>query len=117
MSNFQVGDKVTWSHVSRHGGTVSIKAREGTIASITGNVAKVKPFGKAKSTSIQLPKLRRLGEQTELSEFVEAHVAANRKNGWRRMRMPPKPKIPRGLRGIKWQKFLRKDFKHGSTKL
>ena len=78
MSKFNVGDEVSWSQVSRRGKEVSIRLREGVISSINDNVAKVKPPGKAKSVSVQLPNLRLAGEKSELSEFVETVFAANR---------------------------------------
>ena len=75
---FAVGDKVTWTHVS-WGSTVTMTLRDGTITALDGDVATVQPSSKGtRAVRINIAHLRKLGQKTEITEFVEATVRAAR---------------------------------------
>jgi len=74
---FKVGDLVSWTHVGK-GRIVSMQPRQGVIESIEGNNAVIRKSNKRTET-VALVKLRKPGQKSQLSEFVEAIVEANKK--------------------------------------
>lgn len=75
----KIGDKVSWTHVSGSGSTVSMKLREGTVTAIdVHGIATVKPSSKAKSVQVAISRLRTPRQKSQITEFIEAVKEANR---------------------------------------
>lgn len=73
----QIGDKATWTHRASRGRSVTLTTREGTIIDIRDGVATMRK--KKGQEVVAVARLRAVEEKSELSEFVEAIVEANRK--------------------------------------
>lgn len=72
-----VGDKATWTHVSGSGKTMTMSLREGVVESIDENgVATMKK--KKGRELVAVARLRAAGQKSQITEFVEAVVEANR---------------------------------------
>lgn len=71
-----VGDKVSWTHVSNRGRTMSMSLREGIVESVKGDRAIVKK--KRGRECILVSRLRVTGQKSQISEFVEAVIEATR---------------------------------------
>lgn len=67
----QVGDKVSWTHVSNNKRTLSMRLRKGAIVAISGDMAEVKTDS-GKCVIIETRRLRMDGEKSQISEFIEA---------------------------------------------
>ncbi len=70
----QIGDRVTWTHVSGGRNTIGLNQREGTVTAIDDKgIATVKPPSKyAKSVRVAVSRLRVPGQKTQITEFIEA---------------------------------------------
>lgn len=73
-----VGDKVSWTKVSKRGRSISMRHLKGEIVAIRGDTATVKYGGNHRKIEIDMDNLRLAGEKGQLTEFVEAMAAANR---------------------------------------
>jgi transcriptional regulator NrdR family protein len=72
------GDNISWTHVSRRGKSLSMSLRCGTVEAIEGDaVTVIRPTGRRET--IKLERLRRPGQKSQVTEFVEAVVEASRK--------------------------------------
>lgn len=77
-NTFAVGDKVTWTHVSSSGRTMSMTLREGTITALDGDVATIQPPSKKSSpVQIKIVRLRKPGQRSQITEFIEGVRAAH----------------------------------------
>ena len=80
----QVGDYVTWTHVGGGGLIIDMRLQEGTVTAINEQgIATVKPPVKppaktSKSVLVAVARLRLPGQKSQITEFVEAVVEANR---------------------------------------
>jgi hypothetical protein len=77
MSEIKVGDQVSWTHVGGGSKTITMSLREGMVESIAGAVATVKKKS-GRRERIMLVCLRTKGQKSQITEFVEAVVEANR---------------------------------------
>lgn len=75
---FEVGERVSWTHVGGSGRTISMRLCEGTITEIAGSNAAIKPIGKGKPVVVALARLRKTGQQSQIGEFIEAMRDAHR---------------------------------------
>lgn len=66
-----IGDKVSWTHVSQRGRTMSMTLREGVIEQINGAVATVRTPSK-RQVIVDIRRLRLEGQESQISEFVGA---------------------------------------------
>lgn len=66
-----VGSKVTWTHTSKRGNTISMSTKTGVVDSITDNVATIITGRNNRHVLVPLHELRMAGERTTLTEFVE----------------------------------------------
>lgn len=72
MSDFSVGDQVTWMKTTIRGSMIGIETKDGTIESIDGSVATVKPPKKgSRRVRVHVSRLRKQGERTELMETLD----------------------------------------------
>jgi hypothetical protein len=78
MSDLQPNDRVTWTHVSKRGRTVSMSLKQGVVLSVAGGLAMVKSERGTRHYTIPLVNLRRVGEKSTLTEFCDEVFAANR---------------------------------------
>ena len=77
----QIGDKVSWTHVSTSSRTISMKLREGTVIKINNGIATVKPVARnSRATQVDIRRLRLEGQKSQIMEFVEAVREAHRGN-------------------------------------
>jgi len=77
-TTFAVGDKVTWTHVSPGRNVMPMRLREGTITALEGAVATVQPPSKkTRPIQINVARLRRPGQRSQITEFIEAVRTAN----------------------------------------
>ena len=65
------GDRVEWTHVSQRGRAVSMVLRSGTIEAIDGALAIVRTASN-RQVHIAVARLRRVGQPSQIQEFVEA---------------------------------------------
>lgn len=77
MTTLKAGDRVHWTHVDGNGRTISMSCREGVIESDDGSQAIVKKASGRRET-VALTRLRSINAQSQITEFVEAIVEANR---------------------------------------
>ena len=70
MSEIKVGDKVSWTHTSSSGRSISMSLREGVVVEIGPKFAKVKTSSK-RIVELALSSLRVRGQKSEITEFVE----------------------------------------------
>lgn len=69
----QVGDKVSWTHVSMSGRALSMSLREGTVIEINDDIATVKPVARSsRATQVDVRLLRLEGQKSQITEFIEA---------------------------------------------
>lgn len=66
----KVGDKVTWTHCSTRGRTLSMRLREGVIEELSGCKAIVRKSG-GRRESVAIARLRSPGQKSQITEFVE----------------------------------------------
>jgi hypothetical protein len=62
------GDRVTWTHVTQSGRSMTFRVREGKVVSHEGDVVRVKYRGEL--INMRRDRVRRVGERNELTEFV-----------------------------------------------
>jgi hypothetical protein len=85
MSNFEVGDRVQWTHISRERGGLSMDTRYGEIVAIEDTKAKIRPDGlksngsKKATTTIALSRLRSLDQKSAVNDFVQRVFQRNRR--------------------------------------
>jgi plastocyanin len=77
-NEINVGDTVSWTKTSSSGRTFSMVSKTGTVTALDGDVATVKTSKYAKPVQVHVSRLRRTGQKSELTEFVEAVVEASR---------------------------------------
>jgi hypothetical protein len=77
MTDFAVDDQVSWTHVDGSGKTITMKLREGRILSIADGCAVVQKKKGVERVSLGI--LRKPGQQSQITEFVEAIFQANRR--------------------------------------
>ena len=73
---FKIGDQVKWTHWSKSKKSVSAELRKGEIIAIDGDVLTVKRG--RRSYQLKAAGVRKIGERSELTEFVTAVFEANR---------------------------------------
>lgn len=73
----EIGTKVSWTHVSQRGRTMSMSLREGIIIALMGDVARVQKRS-GKTEEIHTRRLRVEGQPSQIGEFVEAVREAHR---------------------------------------
>lgn len=72
MTNqLKVGENITWTHVSKRGKSLSMSLRCGTIEAIEGEMVTIRRPGGQRVT-VELERLRRPGQKSQIAEFVEA---------------------------------------------
>lgn len=71
QQEFSVGDKVTWTHTSSSGKSISFKTRRGVITELTQRVATVKTPNNRQLT-VFLSQLRHAGQKTQLTEMFDS---------------------------------------------
>lgn len=71
------GDKVSWTHVSQRGRTMSMSLKEGTVEKIEGKVATIRTKSN-RLVEVSVGRLRAVGQPSQLGEFVEAMREAHR---------------------------------------
>jgi hypothetical protein len=77
MDQIKVGEGITWTHVSKRGKSLSMSLRCGTVEAIEGDMATViRPSGRREK--VELKRLRRPGQKSQITEFVEVVMEANR---------------------------------------
>lgn len=77
MNEIKLGEGITWTHISKRGKSLSMSLRCGTVEAIEGDMVTVRrPSGKCET--VKLERLRRPGQKSQITEFVEAIVEANR---------------------------------------
>ncbi len=74
-----VGDKVSWTHVSGGKRTVSMRRRDGVLVSIEGEIGTVK-VSSGRTVQVPLTQLRTPEAKSALTEFVEAVRDVSRLN-------------------------------------
>jgi hypothetical protein len=78
MSDLQLGERVTWTHVSKRGRSVTMSLKQGVVLAVAGGLATVKSERGTRYYTIPLANLRRVGEKSTLTEFCDEVFAANR---------------------------------------
>lgn len=77
MNEIKLGEGITWTHISKRGKSLSMSLRCGTVEAIEGNMVTVRrPSGSLEK--VELKRLRRPGQKSQITEFVEAIMEANR---------------------------------------
>ena len=78
MSNtIKVGEGITWTHVSKRGKSLSMSLRCGTVEAVEGDmVTVIRPSGRRET--VELKRLRRPGQKSQITEFVEVMVEAGK---------------------------------------
>jgi hypothetical protein len=74
----EIGDRVKWTKISKRGSSISMSQKEGSIKSIEGENAMVRPDNSARSVRVSLSQLRPITEKGFVTQFVEAVVENNR---------------------------------------
>jgi hypothetical protein len=78
MPDFKSSDKVTWTHISHHGRSVSMTLKEGVVLAVSNGIATVKTERGTRYYTILTSNLRHVGAKSTLSEFCDEVFAANR---------------------------------------
>ncbi len=78
INSFFVGDKVSWTKISKSGKSISMRRMDGKIIGIAGNMAIVQYGRNNRTLNIDVSELRKGEQKSALSEFVEEVVKANR---------------------------------------
>lgn len=74
----EIGNQVTWTHVSSRGSTFSMRTKTGQIEKINGDVATVITGRNKRRVEIPVNELRLAGQRTTLTDFAETVFGANR---------------------------------------
>lgn len=76
----EVGDHVSWTHITSRWTSLNMNTREGTVVAIDDEgMATIKPPSKhARLVKVHVRRLRLPGQRSQITEFVEAVVEANR---------------------------------------
>ena len=69
--NIIPGDKVSWTHVSRRGRTISMTLKNGTVVNVMCETTLVK-ISSGRLVEIPTSKLRRMDEKSDITKFIEA---------------------------------------------
>lgn len=78
MDEIKLGEGITWTHVSKRGKSLSVSLRCGIVEAIDGDmVTVIRPSGNRET--VELKRLRRPGQKSQITEFVETLMEANRK--------------------------------------
>lgn len=70
----KIGNRVSWTHVTQRGKSMTMILRKGVIVSIDDGKATVKKCS-GRTEAIDIKRLRLLGQKSQITEFVEAVVA------------------------------------------
>lgn len=68
MNNFEVGQKVTWTHTNQRGSTLNLSTREGVVTEISEHACKVRK-GNGRQEWLAKSKLRGPTEKPAIIEF------------------------------------------------
>ena len=74
----EIGNQVTWLHVSSRGSTFSMRTKTGQIEKINGDVATVITGRNKRRVEVPVNELRLAGQRTALTDFAETIFGANR---------------------------------------
>lgn len=66
-----IGDNVSWTHISTRGKSLSMRLRRGILINITGTKATVRLFN-GKLETVAVNRLRLPGQPSQITELVEA---------------------------------------------
>lgn len=78
MRTFKEGDTVHWTHASKRSQSVTMQRREGEIVEVDDRKAKIRKAN-GRTIWVALKRLRKPGEKSQVTEFVEAMREAGRK--------------------------------------
>jgi hypothetical protein len=73
----KIGDKVSWTQSSQKGRIVHMRLRKGIIQDIQNTRALIR-LSSGKVTFVSVDKLRSVGEQSEITQFVETMKKATK---------------------------------------
>ena len=66
----RVGDKVTWTHCTSRGRTLSMRLREGVVEELDESKAIIRKSS-GRRESVAIARLRLPGQKSQITEFVE----------------------------------------------